>query len=169
MAKDRPGQPRKPRNALITIDDRKNKAVSEFQEWMLKKLPINGYGDLRKYLNQLMYGVQIGGIARADANAITYMASVMIVALDRERQHEVTPTDELAALQDKYGGEVHLSQEQAIEVLKLAANPRLQIKVLTEHIERNKNVVNVEQVVEVDAEKQVKEEIKTFLEDNFAL
>lgn len=72
-----------------------------------------------------------------EANPLIYASSMLVVALDRERQFERNASTELQQLMARTQGKLELTVEQSMSVLGNMGNIRLQVSLLEQYTQGN--------------------------------
>lgn len=72
-----------------------------------------------------------------EANPLIYASSMLVVALDRERQFERSASSELQQLMARTQGKLELTVEQSMSVLGNMGNIRLQMSLLEQYTQNN--------------------------------
>lgn len=142
----------------------------ECEQWRKQPLDFKSYRDLRLHMQKVMQYQLSGDIDQKTLNAQTYIASAMIIIMDRERQYEgVSGGEDLQSLIKEMAGEVKLTTAQMARIMQQPSD-EVRIRILKEELLNNQHIIEGEVIdagVATEAEEVVNEVRKREWESAF--
>lgn len=117
----------------------------DLEEFRRKIIDFRSYKEVRKHLEQVMHFHLKGSLDSKILNGQVYIASALIIVMDRERQYEGVGQEDLQSVIAECAGEVNLTNAQMARIMQQPTTA-MRIKILKESIAENANIVEGELV-----------------------
>lgn len=121
----------------------------KFKRYWSKMPEYSSYKSVKEHLRMMTYGVMHGFVSSKAANTVTYIASHVLIAMDRERMYETGADEGIDEILGRYGNKVELTEEQ-MGLLLQQPNMQIQIKMLDRFLGENAKVTVTEKPDPVD-------------------